>query len=702
MKKKLLFAKIFYFFAVVVIAGCKADIPEEKPKNVEIWYYDEEGNDIYVQPVTLYPQYNYEEIFYPSISNLNSIKTGYKVSKYTDKNGNEIIPNVTKIKENISIIVSYELISYTIRFEKTTGVEGDLPEEIICVYDQEVTLPKNNLTNENKRPDGWSTNNYSTTKTIYNSEQVVKNLCDKDNSIITLYANFRDTELKINFYDSLDDIFPNSVYIDKNESFIDKIPEYSSDYYLFDGWYLKSDLTKTIIDIENYIINENDIDSNGTISFVRALTKNDFTLKFTIDGNYHKNIYSKKVGDSIKDILPIEPTKNYFIFKGWYLKSDESKTIVDFNTYTIKKEDSDNENTITFEPFFERESYKVNFILGDEFGENVLKTIKVNEKIKDNLPFLNGYTLNGYYLKNDPTQSLIDLDSFVFSEDYVDESGYIEICCLKTENTLTIKFSTEHGTAPSNISKSYNQLDIIKTLFTTVDFNSSINGYNFLGWYDKDNKSYESINVSVLDNSSLQNLIKNESVTLYLTAKWEIWKGTTRFNYLTSYDSAEYVYDEEDTAIVEYSQTYKLPKYTKPNISGLTFLGWALEPHQITPYYTDEGEAQVFMNSNNEIINLYAVYQKAPIGVSIDVTPSENPTDLVMEYNKSLNVLYATLEGAKIYKWYVDGVLVENTISNYMSVYDLKDGYQLVTVTAEKDGILYSATIHIGINRKGY
>lgn len=92
---------------------------------------------------------------------------------------------------------------------------------------------------------------------------------------------------------------------------------------------------------------------------------------------------------------------------------------------------------------------------------------------------------------------------------------------------------------------------------------------------------------------------------------------------------------------------------------------------------------------------LYPVWKDLPVTITI-TTPAPNAdgiTDIQLTYNKDSSTFSATLEDATAFKWYVDGTEQEKEVLSTMSIYKVPEGTHTVTVTTEKDGLLYSATM---------
>lgn len=253
---------VVFFVFLVAFSGCESEVSDGddySEKRITITYVDESGNILKTDSQT-----SYGSVW------LSYIKTGY-VCTYYDSNG-KMIEKYYKTGSDCKIIVKFTPIKYTIKFEKkssySVSVEGTLPDSIECVYDTEYVLPKNELTcisnSIEYKPRGWTKNYNGYSSELYSigefsDDEKVKNLTTVDGATVTLYACFSNEDrYALTFYkdDSAYDYLSTTalVYADKDEIIgKDKVPEAKSKTgYNFDGYYLSTDESKSIIDFDTY------------------------------------------------------------------------------------------------------------------------------------------------------------------------------------------------------------------------------------------------------------------------------------------------------------------------------------------------------------------------------------------------------------------------------------------------------------------
>ncbi len=92
------------------------------------------------------------------------------------------------VTKDFTLYAKWTPISYTIKFDANGGT-GSVPADITAVYDKNLNLPSNALTRTNLTASGWNTKPDGK-GTHYDSSATVKNLTDKKDAVITLYAQW--------------------------------------------------------------------------------------------------------------------------------------------------------------------------------------------------------------------------------------------------------------------------------------------------------------------------------------------------------------------------------------------------------------------------------------------------------------------------------------------------------------------------------
>ena len=385
---------ILGFCTVVAMTGCKTDVGSSDDNNGSssdptITFVDEHGNTLGTQKVDndfrVYFEYK---------------KEGYKVAFFNSDGVQVYSGKFTTIKD-CKITVKFTPITYTVMFAKSPNsygtFSGSLPDDMVCTYDVEYTLPANDLTYEyfgtKYKARGWSKvkEDYNK-KGEYKSGTKIKNLSKTDGGVITLYACFNnDDSFELKFYKS-DSMYSSdtvSVYADKGEILsASQIPALQKEGYVFDGYYLDGDASQTIIDFTKYTV-------TGNATFRPKFSPATYTATFVTERGtapdpltwtYSDSSYGADIRiDSGVYVL----TATGYSFDGWYKDGAWSKT-----TYIDRHTDT---KDITLTAKWSPWTAKI------QYDKNAPASVSVNGYMRDdNLTYATASNLrkNEYYAKD--------------------------------------------------------------------------------------------------------------------------------------------------------------------------------------------------------------------------------------------------------------------------------------------------------------
>ena len=510
---------ILGFCTVVAMTGCKTDVGSS---NATITFVDEHGNTLGTQTVssTWAVYFNYK-------------KEGYR-STFFNSDGVQVYSGKFTTKKDCKITVKLTPITYTVKFARAYSYSsgaygtfsGPLPDDMVCTYDVEYTLPANDLTYEYSsttyKARGWTRVEINfREKGEYKSGTKIKNLSKTDGEVITLYACFNnDDSFELKFY--------------------------------------KSD--------NSY--------SWQTVS-----------------------VYADK-GDILSASQIPVPTKEHYVFNGYYLDGDASQSIIDFTTYVVT-------GNATFYPKFSPASYTATFV-------------------------------------------------------------------------------TEHGTAPAPLTWTYS--DSFFGADIRIDsgvYALTATGYRFDGWY----KDGEWSKTTYIDRNT-------DTKNMTLTAKWTPWTAKIHYdrNAPASISVSGSMYDDQ----FSYDTAKNLSK-NKYFANGYKFTGWNTKKDGTGTAYADEASFTWKGNANNETITLYAQWEKLQTSINISVVTPSTHSDISLKYDSTNTRFKAELAGATSFKWYIDGVAVENETGATLSAYALSAGQHSVMVTTQFGGKTYGTVLVVNV-----
>ena len=320
-------------------------------------------------------------------------------------------------KKDCKITVKHIPITYTVKFAKASyssgaygTFSGSLPDDMVCTYDVEYTLPVNALTYEylstKYKPRGWTkTEKNFNQKGEYNSGTKIKNLSKTDGDVITLYACFNnDDSFELKFYksDNMYSIATVSVYADKGDILsASQIPVLKKNGYVFNGYYLDGDASQSIIDFTKYTV-------TGNATFRPKFTPATYTATFVTDRGtapapltwtYSDFSYGADIRiDSGVYVL----TAPGYRFDGWYKDGEVFETTY-INRHTDTKDMTLTAKwtlwtaTIHYEKNAPASVSVKGSMYDDQFSYGTAKNLSKNTY------FANGYKFTGWNTKADGT-----------------------------------------------------------------------------------------------------------------------------------------------------------------------------------------------------------------------------------------------------------------------------------------------------------
>lgn len=464
----LILSGVFLFF----VMGCAAESSGgSSSKSITVTFVDEAGNVLDSKKIQ-YTDY-LAEVY------LNFNKTGY-ISTYFDSDGIQINSPSFPSDSDCTITVKFTPIKYTVKFEKASNQYGtfsdNLPESIQCEYDEEFTLPENNLiytySNQIYKSYGWTTNSYSWNGAgEYSGGEKLKNLSNKDGAEITFYPCFSNANLfKLTFYQSESSYSPlRSVYAGENE-IIDssKVPVVEADTgYSFDGWYLSTDSSQTIVDFSTYEV-------TGDATFYAKFKANTYTATFVTEYGTApeplKWTYSTSYSESTdittgKYVL----TTTGYSFVGWYKEGET------YQTYSIyHKTANDITLTAKWTPWTAKISYaSTNPSAGGSMNLQTV-TYETATKLSKNKYYLAGYEFIGWNTKSDGTGT-----------SYTEEADYT---WTGTQNNETVTLYAQWKALQTKLTVSISAPSSDSDLQLSYDsvlcaFNAALSGASVFTWY---------------------------------------------------------------------------------------------------------------------------------------------------------------------------------------------------------------------------
>ena len=288
-----------------------------------------------------------------------------------------------------------------------------------------------------------------------------------------------------------------------------------------------------------------------------------------------------------------------------------------------------------------------------------------------------GYVFNGYYLDGDVSQSIIDFTKYTVTENATFRPKF-------SPASYTATFVTERGTAPAPLTWTYSDSYYAEKIrIDSGEYVLTATGYRFDGWY-KDGEVFETTYINR----------HTDTKDMTLTAKWSLW--TARIYYEKNAPAGVSVngsmYDEQ----FSYGTAKNLSK-NKYFANGYKFTGWNTKDDGTGTAYADEASFTWSGSANNENIYLCAQWEKLQTSIDISVGTPPTHSDISLTYDSTDKRFKAALAGASTFKWYIDGVAVENETGATLSAYALSAGHHSVMVTTELARRKYGTTLSVTV-----
>lgn len=466
---------------VFVLTGCKSAVgPSDDNKggasSSTITFVDEHGNTLGTQKA----------------NSTGAVYFGYKKEGYKgaffNSDGVQVYSGQFTTKKDCKITVKLTPITYTVKFARASyssgaygTFSGPLPDDMVCTYDVEYTLPVNALTYEyygtKYKARGWTkTEKNFNKKGEFTSSAKIKNLSKTDGEVITLYACFNnDDSFELKFYKSDSMYYSDtvSVYADKGEILsASQIPTTTKTGYVFDGYYLDGDASQSIIDFTKYTV-------TGNATFRPKFTPASYTATFVTEHGtapapltwtYSDSSY---VADIRIDSGVYDLTATGYSFDGWYKDGEV------FETRRIYRHTDTKDMTLTAKwslwtatIHYEQNAPASASVNGSMYDDKV--SYGTAKNLSKNTYFANGYKFTGWNTKDDGTgTAYADEASFTWRGSANGE--YIRLYAQWEKLQTSIDISV--GTPPthSDISLTYDSAD--------KRFKAALAGASTFQWY---------------------------------------------------------------------------------------------------------------------------------------------------------------------------------------------------------------------------
>jgi len=595
-----------------------------------------------------------------------------------DLTDGEVISDLTA--ENgatVTLYAVWKANNYTVKFDKNDLMATGTMADQSFTYDVEKTLSSNAYTKTGYKFAGWATTPDG--QKVYDNNHSVKKLTAENGGVVTLYAVWQKETYTVTFNADGGSVNPSSMTVTYDSTY-NNLPIPTKDGYNFVGWFIDgaqvSDGMKVTV-TENktavakwtekvvHTINFINYDGNGTTvqqkvenesavteplkpskdgwKFDGWFTDDTFATSYTFGTVINEqtaqiiNIYAKwtantyKVSfnanggtgtmadqnftyDETKNLTLNSFTKTGYTFKGWAFYPNGMKMLENENSVSnLTKEDN---GTVALYAVWEANTYYVSYNASNGTGTMINSTHKYDTLSQLTL---NAFTKEGYHFIGwSKTQggTTVDLtDGTAVSTLTTQKDGVVTLYAVWEANTYYVSYNGNGGTG--SMPNSTFTYDVSGTL-TANTFTRT--GYTFRGWSLTQNGTKAYDNGAAVTNLTAVN---NGTVTLYA-----VWTPVT---YIVRYNAINATGGQMTDDTFTFDTSYNL-KQNGFERTGYTFLGWAEIDGATTIKYADKNLVKNLADTQDEVFNLYAVWEANSYTVRYVGTYATNTSSVGQTY----------------------------------------------------------------------
>lgn len=531
-------------------------------------------------------------------------RTGYTF-KHWYKKGDaakaDVGATVTMPVGGMTLVAEWDANSYKVTFNANdgTGAMGDQDFK----YDAAQNLTANSFTREGYSFQGWATDKGGSKK--YDDKQNVKNLSDKKDGSVTLYAVWQATEQTITFdLNGGDSTKPADIKQATNTDVdLSTVSSPTRTGYTFKHWYRQGDSAKAPVSGSIKM-------PAGGMTLVAEWEANDYKVIFDSNkGTGSMSEQSFKYGTA-QNLTVNSFTRAGYSFQGW--STDKEGAYIYLDGASVNNLTADKNGTVALYAIWQAENQVLQFdVNGGALSSKPSNIIGNTDSTIDlssvTAPTRTGYTFKHWYKQGDAAKE--DVGTSV----KMPATG-LTLVAEWEANSYTVKFHSNTGTG-TMASQSF-KYDEVKKL-TKNSFTKD--GYTFIGWATAANAPS-----SYTDEASVSNLTANAGDTFNLYALWSASAQVIQFD-VNGGDASS----KPANIIGETDEILNLSGVAAPTRKGYVFKHWYKKGDTAK---TDVGNS-VTMPANG--LTLVAEWEANPYKVKFHANGgTETMVDQVFIYDK--------------------------------------------------------------------
>lgn len=566
------------------------------------------------------------------------VKEGYKfIGWYLN---DELFSFDTLVTKDLVLEAKYEVFEEVKIYDVTLIYNNGLDNQTINVVENSTLIELKEPTRDGYIFLGWYLNELEfPIDTKITSNNIILTAKWEKKIVVTTY------DVILKYDNGMQDV---KLVVEEN-SILDSLNDPIKPAYNFIGWFVED---------EKYDFNSKVVTDLTIVAKYELIVVDVYHLVTLIfDNGFTNQTFNVKENTLIKDL--IEPTKEGYIFIGWYLDEE----LFNHNTDKITEETV---LVAKWEEIIVVNKYDVTIKYNNGI-EDLILSIEENltvQSLQD--PSKVGYNFIGWYVDD----VLFDFNTLVTSPIII-EAKYEEII-IEISYEVTLIYNNGHEDIKFKINKD----TVIEGLT-----NPTKTGFNFIGWY--------------LDGQLFD--LENEKITkdITLVANWE--ETIVVKTYKVTFKFENGIQDLVETV----EENNLLTKPNNPNKPGYTFIGWFIDDEEYN-----------FLNIVETDLIITAKYEEIKINVYYQVTllfnnGLEDQKFNVLEDTHINKLVDPTKEGYIFLGWHLNDIIFDYTnevISNdiileakweeiyvevnYTITYNLNNGLKDIIVVVNENDIV--------------
>ncbi|WP_407426277.1 InlB B-repeat-containing protein [Treponema sp.] len=661
------FFSLFIFISLFVFVSCSDDFTEniESDFSTTYTYYaynPDDVDDVNSASVTykIGETFGFTEMPSVSSSEFFVMKPGYKIAGWiyyknpfsgstevpenmqtaeinTDNNGVQtVVVGVAVTSAPASFYAAdWEAVNYYVAFNENGNLVENSMEKQELTYDVEENLNSNTFTRNGFIFKGWNyyANRNSTTAELSDGVSV-KNLANRENAVINLYACWLAENITISFdanggsgtMEAMTDV---AVGTQLNTNTFTAPTGHHFGYWLFEkssGVYITYSDGQTLTE-SNY--------PNMDAAFIAQWEPDSYTLTFNSNSGSGSMESQTYYYGSSQSLNANSYYRYGYNFAGWNTSSDGSGT-----SYSDGQAISITENTTLYAQW-EAQTFTVSFNSNGGSGTVSSQTFTYSSSLSSSLNAntftREGYTFTGWNTSSDGSGTSYSDTQAITASSWL--SSNITLYAQWSINTFTVTFNSNGGSSVDTQTIAWGSTAV---LYVPVKA-----GNDFVNWYTDS---------ALTSEFSFTTQVK-QNYTLY--AKWNIQTLAVTFSGNGSTSGS--VSDLNMT----YGETASFPSnsYSK---TGYNFLGWSTSSSATSADYSD-GYTISISNWMSGTLNLYAVWEAKVYTVTFNTDGGSTVASQSVNYDSCAEQPEDPVKTGHVFKgWYSDSSLT--TVFSFSTV----------------------------------